>query len=151
MKSLFAQRLSTSIAFVALAGILAFGGGIRYFCYCSGEVVVAAHDHCHGVHVDEGPVDHAPAGHRHDHDGGRGDSGDHGDHRHERVKSSTDLRLPDVVATPAAKPLSPLWSPLSQRAVARVPEAVIEISPPSIEESPPLLSHRVARAIVRLI
>lgn len=153
MKSSLVQRLLTAIAIVALAGLLAFGGGIRYLCYCAGSAVMTAHEHCHGDHGEAGPVDHAAAGHRHDHGDGHGqdESEDHGEHHHEVVKSSTDLRLPDVVTAPEAKFIPLLWTALSEGVATRAPESAVESSRPPIEEPPPPLSHRVARAVVRLI
>lgn len=153
MNSPLGKRVFTAIAFVALAGMLAFGGGIRYFCYCAGAAVLTLHEHCHGVHGEEGPVDHAPAGHRHDDHGDCGghESGDHDGHRHELVESSTELRLPDVVTAPEAKPLPLLWTAPSPRETVRGGEPAVERPRPRIAEDPPPLSQRIARSVVRLI
>lgn len=150
MHSPLGKRVFTAIAFVALAGMLAFGGGVRYFCYCSGAAVLTLHEHCHGGHGEEGPVDHAPVGHRHDDRGGH-ESGDHDDHHHELVESSTELRLPDVVTAPEAKPLPLLWTAPSDRETFRAVKPAVERPRPRIAEDPPPLSQRVARSVVRLI
>lgn len=153
MNSPLGKRVFTAVAFVALAGMLAFGGGIRYFCYCSGAAVLTLHEHCHGVHGEKGPVDHAPAGHRHGDRGDHGDRerGDHDGHRHELVESSTELRLPDVVTAPGAKPLPLLWAAASEGETARAGKPAGERPRPRIAEDPPPLSQRVARSVVRLI
>lgn len=146
MSRTFAQRLFTAFAFLALAGILAFGGGIRYFCYCTGTAVLTLHEHCHGKDGEHGHQDHAAPGHRHDdhHD-------DHEDHHHELVKSSTDLRLPDAVVTPELKLISLLWTALSEWETVGNATSVAERPRPEIADDPPPLSQQVARAVVRLI
>lgn len=150
MIRLFDQRLSTAIAFTALAGILVFGGEIRYFCYCAGTAVLTPHEHCHGKHSDHGPIDHAPIGHRHDHRGDQ-EQEDHDNHHHELVETSTDIRLPDVVTSPELKLLPLLWAALSEWDTAWNPVSVSESPRLQIVEDPPPLSHQVARAVVRLI
>lgn len=147
MASTFVQRLSTGVAFMALAWIVAFGGGIRYFCYCAGTAVLTPHKHCHG---NEGPVSHAAAGHRHDHQEDH-ENDDHDNHHHELVKSSTELRLPDVVTAPELKLIPLFWTALSEWESAWNSASVAERPRPKIAEDPPPLSHQVARSVVRLI
>lgn len=144
------QRLFTAFAFMALAGILAFGGGIRYFCYCAGSVVITFHEHCHGDEGEEGPIHHGPVGHRHDHPGEQEHDEDD-DHHHELVRSSTDLRLPDVVTAPELKLIPLLWTALCEWETDRPPASITERHGLRIAEVPPPLSHQVARAVVRLI
>lgn len=150
MKRSLAQRFSTAFAFVALAGILAFGGGIRYFCYCAGSVVVSLHGHCQGGHGDEGRVHQSHPGHHHE-DHTEHDHEDHEDHHHEQVKNSTDLRLPDVVAAPEPKPISLFWTALCEWDKARLPVSVAEKPRLQIVEDPPPVSRQLARSVVRLI
>lgn len=115
--------------------------------------MLTLHEHCHGAHGENGPVDHAPAGHRHGDHGDHGDRerGDHDGHRHELVESSTELRLPDVVTAPGAKPLPLLWAAASEGETARAGKPAGERPRPRIAEDPPPLSQRVARSVVRLI
>lgn len=144
------QRLSTALAFLALAWTMAFGGGIRYFCYCAGTAVLTFHEHCHGGHGEHGHLDHGVPGHRHDDHEGDHDQDQHEEHHHEVVKSSTDLRLPDVVAAPGLKLIPLLWAAPGEwerREIA----TPIELPRPEIAEAPPPLSQQVARAVVRLI
>lgn len=148
MSRTFAQRLFTAFAFVALVGTLAFGGGIRYFCYCAGTAVLTLHEHCHGEHDHH---DHAAPGHRHDdHEDGQ-EHEEHEEHHHELVKSSTDLRLPDVVAAPELRLISLLWAALSEWETVGNATSIAERPRPNIAEDPPPLSQQVARAVVRLI
>lgn len=146
------QRLFTAFAFVALAGLLAFGGGIRYFCYCAGTAVLTVHEHCHGDHGEEGPHLHGPPGHRHDPIGDSGDD-DHGhdDHHHDLVKSATDLRIPEVAAVPELKLQSLPWTAPGARVADRVSAGDADRPRPQVLEDPPPLSLQVARAVVRLI
>ncbi len=148
------KRLFTAFAFMALAGILAFGGAIRYLCYCAGTPVLTKHEHCHGEHGEHGPIDHAAPGHRHDehhdHDGDPRQE-DHDDHRHELVKSSIELRLPEGVTAPELKLIPLLWTALGERDTAWNPASVSERPIPEIAEDPPPLTHQVVRAVVRLI
>jgi hypothetical protein len=146
-----AQRLFTAFAFLALAGILAFGGGIRYFCYCAGNAVLTLHEHCHGEHGEHGHLDHAAPGHRHDDHHGDHEQDEHDDHHHELVEASTDLRLPDVVAAPELKLIPLLWTALCEWETVGNAASVAERPRPEIAEDPPPLSEQVARAVVRLI
>lgn len=150
MNSSFTKRAFSAFAFMALAGILAFGGGVRYFCYCAGTAVLTLDEHCHGDEGEEGPAHHAPVGHRHDHHGDQ-EQEDHDDHHHELVETSTDLRLPDVVSSPELKLLPLLWTTLSEWETAWNPAPAAERPLPGIAEDPPPSSHQVARAVVRLI
>ncbi|MCB1205295.1 MAG: hypothetical protein KDN18_13625 [Verrucomicrobiae bacterium] len=121
MNSSLAKRLSTSIAIVALAGLLAFGGGIRYLCYCSGEVVVTVHEHCHdggASHDSHVSHSHTSPDHRHDDHGSHPEEpGEHGDHHHDLVKTPTDLRAPSIASAPELKLLPLLQAPLPVEAV----------------------------------
>jgi hypothetical protein len=150
MNRSFVQSFSTAFAFVALAGILAFGGGIRYFCYCAGTAVLTLHEHCHGDEGEHGPAHHAPVGHHHDQHGDH-EQEDHDDHHHELVETSTDIRLPDVVTSPELRLLPLLWTALSEWETAWNPVSIAERPRLQIVEDPPPLSHQVARAVVRLI
>lgn len=151
MKTSLVQRLSTAFAFMALAGILAFGGGIRYFCYCAGTAVLTFHEHCHGEDGEHDHPDHAAPGHRHDDHKGGHEQEEHDDHHHELVESSTDLRLPDLVVAPEIRLIPLLWTALSEWGTAKSPASVAERPRLQIVEDPPPLAHQVARAVVRLI
>lgn len=142
-----AKRLFTAFAFMALAGILAFGGGIRYFCYCAGTAVLTLHEHCHGEHGEHGHLDHAASGHRHD----DREQDDHDNHHHELVEASTDLRLPDVVVAPELKLIPLLWTALCEWETVGNALSLVERPRPEIADDPPPLSEQVARAVVRLI
>ncbi len=146
------QRLQTLVALVALVGMLASGGGARYLCYCSGSVVLTSHEHCHGIHGEEGPVHHAPPGHRHDsHGHPDGETDEHRDHHHDLVKAATDLRLPDWVDVPGLNPFPLPASVRDESARLQRFVSIHERPRPRIAEDPPPLSQRVARAVVRLI
>jgi|APTNR8051073442_1049403.scaffolds.fasta_scaffold54455_2 hypothetical protein len=145
------QRLFTAFAFMALAGILAFGGGIRYFCYCAGTAVLTLHEHCHGEHGEQSHLDHAVPGHRHDDHEGDHEEEEHEDHHHELVKFSTDLRLTDVVVAPELRLIPLLWTSLSEWETVGNTTSFSERPRPEMAEDPPPLSLQVARAVVRLI
>lgn len=151
MSRTFAQRLFTAFAIVALAGILAFGGGIRYLCYCAGDAVFTPHEHCHDVHGEHRHPDHAAPDHRHDDQNGGHEQEEHGDHHHELVKSSTDLRVPDVVVAPELRLVPLLWTSLNEWDTSGNSAPFSERPCPGMAEDPPPLSHQVARAVVRLI
>lgn len=149
------QRFQTLVALAALFGMLASGGGARYICVCSGTVVLTPHEHCHGIHGEEGPVLHAPPGHHHDThapaDAPAGEEDEHHGHHHDLVKAATDLRLPDWVDVPGLKSV-PLPSASRDEIGRRLRFVSIHERPrPRIAEDPPPLSHRVVRAVVRLI
>lgn len=135
MHSILVQRFFTSIALLALVVLLAFGGGVRYLCYCKGETVVTVHQDCHGHHDEDHPVE--------------GD--DHGDHDHELVKTSTDLRAPSNVGAPELKwqPLD--WTPLLAERLTILSPIEAEAVPSPLLDDPPPPAVMVARSVVFLI
>lgn len=145
MHSTLVQRFFTSIALLALVALLAFGGGIRYLCYCTGETVVTVHEDCHGHGLDDhDDGDHPVEGDDHgDHD--------HGDHDHELVKTSTDLRAPSNAAAPELKWQPLEWTPLLAELSSLLSPRETEPLSSSLLDDPPPPSLLVARSVVFLI
>lgn len=135
MHSTLVQRFFTSIALLALVALLAFGGAVRYLCYCTGEVIVTVHEDCHGHHDEDHPVE--------------GD--DHGDHDHELVKTSTDLRAPSNAAAPELKWQPLEWTPLLAELPSDLSPTETEALPSSLLDDPPPPAVLVARSVVFLI
>jgi len=140
MRQSLVQRLSTAFALLALVVLLAFGGGIRYLCYCTGEVVVTVHEHCHG---------HDDADHHHEDSPSKEE--DHGDHDHELVKSPTDLRLPSNPGTPELKWVPLAWTPLVAVNAICLSPAEAGPAPVSTFHDPPPPAPCVTRSVVFLI
>lgn len=140
MRQSHVQRFFTALALLALVVLLAFGGGIRYLCYCTGNLVVSLHEQCHG---------HGDAGH-HDEDL-PGEEEDHSDHEHELVKSPTDLRLPSNPGTPELKWVPLAWTPLVAENTICLSPAEAGPAPVSSFLDPPPPVLLVKRSVVFLI
>lgn len=150
-----AHPMKRTIAALALSAMLAVqlsGGIAAYFCDCTGKSVVTVDEHCHGEHGEQGPLDHAPSGHRHhddDHNDAPADSGSH--HHHELVKTPTDAVPPTVVVAPAVSIPSVLWIEILETHLAPTEEPCLVIHPPPDEGGPPSLPLIVVGSVVFLI
>ncbi len=147
------KRTSAVLALMAMLVVQLAGGITRYYCDCAGHASFTLEEHCHGEHGEEGPLDHAPAGHQHhddDHDDAPADtSGSH--HHHELVTTPTDTVLPDVVMAPAVSLTPVLWIEIFETTLASMKEPHLVILPPRDDSGPPPMPLLVVRSVVFLI
>ena len=149
MHSRTAKRTTAALALLAMLMVQLSGGIFHYYCDCTGKAVVTQDEHCHGEHAEEGPLDHAPVGHKHHDDVPADASGSH--HHHELVQTPTDTVPPDVVMAPVVS-LSPvLWIEIPNviAVPTMVPRLIVE-SPPD-HGGPPPLPLLAVRSVVFLI
>lgn len=152
MLSRSAQRTTAVIALLAMLLVQVSGGIFQYYCDCTGKAFITVDEHCHGEHGEQGPIDHAPPGHRHhddDHNDVPADSGSH--HHHELVQTPTDALPPIVAAAPALVVQPVLWIEIPAMITAPKTEAHLVISAPPEEDGPPSLPLVVVRSVVFLI
>jgi len=152
MLSRSAKRTTAALALLAMLIVQLSGGIFQYYCDCTGKAVVTMDEHCHGEHGEEGPLDHAPAGHQHhddDHNEVPADSGGH--HHHEVVQTPTDTEPPDVVMAPAISLTPVLWIEIFETTLDSTKEPLLVILPPRDDGGPPQLPLLVVRSVVFLI
>jgi hypothetical protein len=152
MLSRSTKRTAAAFALMAMLMVQLSGGIFNYYCDCTGKAVISLDEHCHGEHGEEGPLDHARAGHQHhddDHDEVPADTSGH--HHHEVVQTPTESVSPDVVMAPAISLTPVLWIEIIETPLAPMMEPPVVIEPPPDEGGSPSLPLLVVRSVVFLI
>lgn len=152
MSSRTAKRITTVLALLAMVVVQLSGGIFHYYCDCTGKAFVTMDEHCHGERGEEGPLDHAPAGHQHhddDHHDTPADTGSH--HHHEVVQTPTDTVPPDVAMAPVIWLTPVLWIEIFETTLASMKEPQLVVQPPPDEGGSLSLPLLVVRSVVFLI
>lgn len=153
MLSRSTKRTAAAFALLAMLMVQLAGGITRYYCDCTGHASFTLDEHCHGEHGEEGPLDHAPAGHQHhddDHHEVPADTSD-SHHHHELVTTPTDAVPPEMAVAPVVTLPVICWIEIPDLTLLLDVAQRELVVPPPLDSGQPKQALVVVRSVVFLI